>query len=144
LEKAGLIRLQEEKARRGFKERVYAAAAEAFVLDPDLMGVPRPRDVEKQDKYASDYLVSRAADTVREVTRMQAAADQEGARLLTFTIEADVRFAKPQDIEHFTQDLAKAVADIAAKYDTGEDGRAYHLMIGGHPAVKDRKSKAVN
>ena len=38
LERAGLIRLVETRARRGCVERIMQASAKAFVVDPQLMG----------------------------------------------------------------------------------------------------------
>ena len=48
---------------------------------------------------------------MRDVSRMQAAAGER--RLLTFTIEADVGFRSPADVEAFTTALADAVADAS-------------------------------
>ena len=94
LEAAGLVRLVEERQRRGFVERVLVAEANAFVLDPMLLG-GADRAVEAQDRYAAQHLVKAAGTVVREVTRMQGAAEKAGQRLLTFTIEADIGFAQP-------------------------------------------------
>ena len=38
LEKAGLVHLVEERQRRGCVERILAARADAFVVDPAVMG----------------------------------------------------------------------------------------------------------
>ena len=51
-----------------------------------------------QDQYAAEHLVDVAAGTVRDVARMQTAADTAGKRLLTFTLETEVRFAEPGDV----------------------------------------------
>lgn len=85
------------------------------------------------DQYAAEHLVEVAAGTVRDVTRMAAAADRQGVRLLTFTLEARVRFAEPGDVHDFTDALADALARVAARFDT-PGGRPYRLVAGGHPA----------
>ena len=141
LEQAGLVRLVEERRRRGFVERVLVASADAFVLDPALLGEAGTRS---QDRYAADHLVQAAGNVVRDVTRMRGAAEAAGQRLLTFTIEADVGFTRPQDFEDFSAALAEAVAALAARYDPAPDARKYHLVIGAHPAVADRPEKPVN
>ncbi|WP_316356617.1 helix-turn-helix domain-containing protein [Devosia sp.] len=142
LEQAGLVRLVEERKRRGFVERVLVAAADAFVLDPAMLGAGLA--VDAQDRHAAAHLVEAAATVVREVTRMRGAAEAAGQRLLTFTIEADIGFAQPQDFEDFTGALAKAVAELAARYPRLPDTRGYHLVMGAHPAVANRPAKPIN
>jgi DNA-binding transcriptional ArsR family regulator len=133
LEQAGLIELMEERPRRGFVERVMRVTANAFLVDPDVLA-PTADDGFHHiaDRYAAEHLVDVAAGTVREVTRMAAAADRQGARLLTFTLEAEVRFAEPGDVHDFTDALAEAVAAVAARFDAPA-GRPYRLIAGGHP-----------
>lgn len=142
LEQAGLVRLVEERQRRGFVERVLVAAADAFVLDPAMLGAGSA--VDAQDRHAATHLVEAAATVVREVTRMRSAAEAAGQRLLTFTIEADIGFAQPQDFEDFTDALAKAVAELATRYPPSPDRRGYHLVMGAHPAVANQPVKSVN
>ena len=142
LEQAGLVRLVEERRRRGFVERVLVASADAFVLDPALLGANRA--VDAQDFHAADHLVQAAGNMVRDVTRMRSAAEAAGQRLLTFTIEADVGFTRPQDFEDFSAALAEAVAALAARYEPAPGTRKYHLVIGAHPAVADRPEKPIN
>ncbi|GAA3012228.1 winged helix-turn-helix domain-containing protein [Streptosporangium longisporum] len=110
-----------------------AAAAEAEVAaetDAEFRRVA--------DRYAAEHLVGAAADTVRDVTRMADAADRQGVRLLTFTLEAQVRFAEPGDVHDFTEALADALARVAERFDT-PGGRPYRLVAGGHPAPARRE-----
>ncbi|WP_432889281.1 ArsR/SmtB family transcription factor [Kribbella sp. CA-245084] len=131
LEKAGLVELVEERQRRGFTERILRASA-GLVVDPGVMG---RAFTEIQDQYAAEHLVEVAAGTVRDVARMQSAADAEGKRLLTFTLEAEVRFAEPGDVHRFTDALTAAVQQVVEQFDS-EGGRPYRLMAGGHPAPR--------
>ncbi|KQU95725.1 hypothetical protein ASC89_14930 [Devosia sp. Root413D1] len=142
LEKAGLVMPAGERQRRGFTERLFVARAGSFVVDPSIFGVPPA--VEKQDRFAAEHLVARSAETVREVTRMQAAAADEGTRLLTFTIEADIGFAAPQDIEAFAERLTAMVAGLAEEFAPKAEGRRYRLLIGGHPAIKAKRPDKIN
>lgn len=143
LQKAGLIVPAGERQRRGFTEKLFVATADAFVVDPGIFGAPPP-NAEKQDRFAAEHLVARSAETVREVTRMQAAAAAEGARLLTFTIEADIGFSTPQDIEAFTERLTTMVTGLAEEFAPKADGRRYRLLIGGHPAIKGKTTAKIN
>ena len=43
-----------------------------------------------------------ATYVVRDVARQQTEVDDEGSRLLTFTLETAIGFASPQDLERFT------------------------------------------
>ncbi|MFI6454527.1 helix-turn-helix domain-containing protein [Streptosporangium amethystogenes] len=136
LEAAGLVELVEERPRRGFVERVMRVTANAFLVDPGVLAPAVEVDEgfrRVADRYAAEHLVEVAAGTVREVTRMAAAADRQGVRLLTFTVEAQVRFAEPGDVHDFTDMLAEAVSQVAARFDT-PGGRSYRLVVGGHPA----------
>jgi DNA-binding transcriptional ArsR family regulator len=137
LEQAGLIELVEQRQRRGCTERILRATADAFVVDPTVMsaGDETAAFTAIGDRYAAEHLVGVAAGTVREVTRMQAAAERAGTRLLTFTIEADIRFARPDDVHRFSDALAAAVARVAAEFDR-PGGRPYRLVAGGHPTPR--------
>jgi DNA-binding transcriptional ArsR family regulator len=136
LEQAGLIELVETRRRRGCVERVLAARADAYVVDPAVMGAGAPPPA--QDRFAAEHLVATAAGVVRDVARMQDAAQRKGQRLLTFTIETEVRFAEPADLERFTTALAAAVADTVAGFNAPE-GRSYRIVAGGHPAAQDSR-----
>lgn len=138
LEAAGLVRLVEERRRRGCTERIVVACADAFVLDPALVGAPRPREVDAQDRFASDHLVRTAAGVVREVARMRKQADDEGKRLLTLTLEADLGFASPADFDRFTSALTEAVAELARSFAPRRGARRYRLLAAAHPAVASK------
>jgi DNA-binding transcriptional ArsR family regulator len=118
LERAGLVELVEERQRRGCTERVLAART--FVVDPGLVGT--------QDAFAAGHLVSTASGVVRDVTRMQQAAERRGERLLTFTVEAEVGLAAPEDLDRLTEALARTIASFDAP------GRSFRVVAGGHPA----------
>jgi DNA-binding transcriptional ArsR family regulator len=129
LEAAGLLELVEERPRRGCTERILRARADAFVVDPSVIGAGPTSD----DRHAAEHLMAAATEVVRDVGRMQAAAAAEGTRLLTFTVEAEVAFAAPADVLTFTDRLAEAVAAIVADLHD-PDGRPYRLVAGGLPA----------
>jgi DNA-binding transcriptional ArsR family regulator len=131
LERAGLAVLVAERPRRGCVERLLAASADAFVVDPDVLGPVA--GIDTQDRMAAVHLVNAAAAVVRDVARQQEAADREGTRLLTFTVEAEVRFGAPADIERFAARLGELVAQAAGEFEAPA-GRAYRVVAGGHPA----------
>ena len=56
LEKAGLLHLVEERQRRGCVERILAARADAFVVDPSVMGRRRTLAISAaaQDRFSAE------------------------------------------------------------------------------------------
>jgi DNA-binding transcriptional ArsR family regulator len=143
LEKAKLVDLVEERQRRGCVERILIARAQAFIVDPAVMaaktgsGSPASLGVSRvaQDKFSAEHLIDTAADMVRDVTRMRVQAEKQGARLLTFTMQTDVSFAEPGDLERFTTTVAEFIVREAAKFHT-PGGRRYRVVIGGHPSPR--------
>jgi DNA-binding transcriptional ArsR family regulator len=135
LEVAGFVELVEERPRRGCVERILRTRPGTFVVDPTMMIAG---EVVAHDQYAAEHLVGVAAATVRDVARMQAAAAAEGKRLLTFTVETQVRFAEPADVHAFTDELAEAVRHVVARFDS-PDGRPYRMVVGGHPAPAENQ-----
>ena len=133
LEAAGLIELVEERQRRGCVERVMRATADSFLVDPAVLAPPAPDHIAAQDRFAAEHLLTVATDTVRDVARMQARAEARDERLLTFTIEAELAFAQPADLERFADALAAAVRATADAFHQ-PGGRRYRVIAGGHPA----------
>ena len=135
LEGAGLVELVELRQRRGCTERILRASADAFVVDPSVMS-RRTDPLAARDAYAAEHLVAVTGRTVRDVSRMHAAAGRDGKRLLTFTIETEVGFAQPADVHEFTDALAAAIATVSARFATSA-GRRYRVLVGGHPAAAE-------
>jgi DNA-binding transcriptional ArsR family regulator len=144
LEKAGLIGAVSTRKRRGFTETLFEARSGAWLIDPMLLAPAGADAAGKQDRFAAAHLVRTAAGIVRDVSRMQEAAADEGSRLLTFTVEADVAFARPSDIECFAARVADALAAIAADFASPGEARRYRVTIAGHPAAATREPPAIN
>jgi len=129
LERAGLVELVEERARRGCTERVVRATASAVLVEPAVIG---ELSTAERDRFAADTLLAGGARLVRDVAAARTAADARGQRLLTFAIEAEIGFARPSDLERFTDALADRIAELAAEFGPGR--RRYRILVGGHPA----------
>ncbi len=127
LEDAGLVELVAQRQRRGFTERVLRSRADAYVIDPGLVRAPR----KPHEQDTADHLVEVAATTVREVARLRGA----GLRLLTFTLETEVRLAAPADLHAFTEALAAAMAGVVERFDS-PTGRPYRVTGAGHPQIR--------
>lgn len=142
LEEAGLVSLVGERKRRGFVERILAASARSYMIDPALIDGDEAAG-RSQDRYASEHLIGTAADALRDVARMQSEADQSGRRLLTFTIETEVSFAAPGDFERFTEALAAAISATADQFHS-PGGRRFRIAAIGHPAPAGKAAPKIN
>ena len=142
LEAAGLLELVEQRQRRGCVERLLAARADAFVVDPSVMGGRDASTVraDAQDRFAAGHLIDSAAAIVRNVARMQTRAERQGLRLLVFTLDTEISFATPLELERFVTALGDFVAREAAMGQSADGGRRYRVVVGGHPAPRRQKS----
>jgi DNA-binding transcriptional ArsR family regulator len=131
LEKSGLIELVEVRQRRGRQERIMRAGPRTVVVAPAVFGGPPP-DPATQDRFAVDTLLATTARTVETVARQRAKAAEQGKRLVTFTVEAEVGFVRPADIE----DFATRLAELIAIYDNPQASRRYRVVVAGHPEEK--------
>ena len=142
LEGAGLVELVEERRKGNCIERVVRATARAFIISPEALGEVAPSADLAVDRLSSAYLIAAAGRTIRDLAALQDKAKREGKRVATLTLEADVRFANAEARAQFAEDLAEAVARIAARYhdDRAPGGRRFRLLAAVHPvpAASDR------
>lgn len=137
LEKAGLVELLEERQRRGCVERVFRPTATAFVIDPALLG---PLG-SLRDRFSSAYLLSLAARLVRDVAVLRERASRAAKKLLTQSMETEIRFESPGDFEAFSEELMREIERLTKKYGARKGARArrFRLILGAHPAVASVK-----
>lgn len=141
LEAHGLVQLVEERPRRGLTERVMVASARSYVLSPDVLGASAV-DPERTDRLSARYLIAVAARLIREVSSLARAADAAGKPLATMSIDTDIRFASAADRAAFTDELVRAVADLASRYhdEQAADGRWHRLVAAAHPKPEPEKT----
>jgi DNA-binding transcriptional ArsR family regulator len=134
LEAHGLVRLVEERPRRGLVERVVVATAQAYLVSPEALGSVAV-DMTRTDKLSSRYLIALAARLVREVAGLARAADKAGKPLATLSIDTEIRFASATDRAAFTAELSHAVTTLAARYhdEAALGGRWHRLIVAAHP-----------
>lgn len=134
LEEQGLVRLVEERQRRGCTERLLRTSARALVVDPELLGELPAEETMTRDRFSSAFLVAAAARLLGDVAVLRDGAEAAGKRLATVTQEAEIGFRSPAELRSFTEELAESVAELIGKYHVEEDGgRPYRLLIGMHP-----------
>jgi DNA-binding transcriptional ArsR family regulator len=135
LEGAGLLELVEERRKGNCLERVVRATARSFMISPEALGELGPTLELAADRLSSAYLMAAAGRTIQDVALLEDKAKQEGKRVATLTLEADVRFASAETRAKFAEELADAVARIAARYhdDRAPAGRRFRLLAAVHP-----------
>ena len=140
LEREGLVELVEERRKGNCVERVLRATARAFVISPDALGRLGATPDEAADRFSSTYLVSATARAMRDVAALQAGAKRAGKRLSTFTLETDVQFASADARAKFADELAGAMAALAAKYhdERAPQGRRFRLLAAIHPVLEKK------
>ena len=138
LESAGLVEMVEERRKGNCVERVVRATAHAFIISPEALGELGPTAETAADRLSSAYLIAAAGRAIRDVAVLEERARKEGRRIATLTLEADVRFANAGSRARFAEELAEAVARIAAKYhdDRAPGGRRFRLLAAVHPVPK--------
>ncbi|MGD8496294.1 MAG: winged helix-turn-helix domain-containing protein [Gemmatimonadales bacterium] len=137
LAEAGLVELAEERARRGFTEKIYRPVGRRFALDPGLLGpLDAGRSVSAEgDRWAAGYAIALASRTTREVAGLMDKASREERRLAVGSMDTTVRLGSPKATEAFIDEVARAIAEIAARHDdAGPGARPFRLTACCHPA----------
>ena len=137
LEKEGLLECVEERRKGNCTERMLKATARAFVITQEALGVLGRPPEGTPDQFSAAYLAAAAGRTIQEIAELEGRARTEGRRLATLTIETEIRFASTASRAAFAEDLADALARLAAKYhDEGAPaGRRFRMLACVHPSV---------
>ena len=137
LERHDLVRLVEERPRRGLTERVMRATARTYALSPSTLG-KNAADPARTDRLSTRYLVAVAARMVGEVADLARRADEAGQPLATLAIDSEIRFASAADRAAFTAELTSAVSGLAAKYhdERANRGRWHRVVVAAHPVPR--------
>ena len=132
LEAHGLVRLVEERPRRGLTERVMEASARGYVLSSAALG-RNEADPARTDRLSTQYLIAVAARLVREVGALARLARRESKPLATLTLDAEITFAS--DRASFTAELSEAIRSLVARHHGAgtPGGRPHRLVVAAHP-----------
>lgn len=132
LEEHGLVELVEERPRRGFTERIVQSRARTFVVGRPV-GAIDPRRM--RDRLSSAYLIALGARLVDDVASLARRAEAAGRSLPVLALDTEIRFASARERAAFTEELANAVADLAARYhdEHAPGGRWHRLVVAAHP-----------
>ena len=143
LEVHRLVRVAEKRQWGGLTERLLVATASSYIVSPSAMG-PVVADPDRgADRLSASYLVALAARIVREVKDLLGRSEETDKRLPTLSLDTVIRFRSAADRAAFSNDLAKAVTTLAARYhDASAPGsRAHRLVVVAHPLPQKSHTK---
>lgn len=137
LEKQRLVELVGRRRRGNCTARILRATARAYVISPAALGGIGADPASIKDRFSAAYLLAVTSRTLREVGELDEQAQAAGRRLATLTLETEVRFASAEARAAFAEELASAVAQLAARYHDAQapGGRAFRFVVAGHPAT---------
>jgi DNA-binding transcriptional ArsR family regulator len=136
LEEHQLVEPADERRWGGLTERLMVATAASYVVSPVCLGAIAADPARSADRLSATYLISLAARAVREVGALWRSARAHDKRLATLSIDTVIRFRSAADRAAFTNDLAEAVAGLAARYhdERAPGGRPHRLIVAAYPA----------
>jgi DNA-binding transcriptional ArsR family regulator len=135
LERAG------QRRRRNMIERRYRAAAQGYILSPELLGrlgVPREK---AEDAFSAGTLLGLMSLAQAEAGRASREAAAQGKRLATLSLNSELRFESAEQRARFAEHVRAAVVEAIGKYaspyrledGTAGRGRPYRLVLGCYP-----------
>lgn len=135
LEKGGLLELVEERRKGNCLERIVRATARSYVVGPAAMGRLGSDPAAVRDRFSVSYLVAVACRAIKELAVLAAGAARAGKRLSSLTLETEICFASAAARNAFAEELATAVARLAARYhdDQAPGNRRYRCIAAAYP-----------
>jgi DNA-binding transcriptional ArsR family regulator len=135
LEKDGLVEFVEERRKGNCVERIVRASARAFVISPETLGELGAGAEKELDRASAAFQIATAARSIREVSTLESVAAESGKRLVTLTLDTEIRFADARSRAAFATELADALAALLVRHHAPDspDGRSYRLTAFVHP-----------
>ena len=143
LEEHGLVTVAEQRQWGGLTERLLVATAASYVVSPGALG-PVANDPDRSvDRLSASYLIALAARVVREVGALLRKSGETGKRLPTLSVDTEIRFRSAADRAAFSNDLAKTITALAARYhdESAPGGRTHRLVLVAHPLPQEPRKK---
>src|SRR5215475_10483519 len=143
LERAGFLEMSEERQRRGCIERIMRLTSRVSFPRADEAGPPATRGDGEGHGFASAHLIAAASAVASEVAELRARAEAVGKRLVTTTLQSEIRFPAPDDYRAFVEGLTAAVARLVARHAAPDDpkSRVHRLTITLNPTLQARTER---
>jgi DNA-binding transcriptional ArsR family regulator len=137
LEREGLVECVEERRKGNCTERLLRATARSYVISPDAIGLLGTTPETARDRFSTNFLVASTAQTLRDVTSLEARAREQNKRLSTLTLESEIRFSTAAARAAFAEELTAAIAVLVARYhdDHAPAGRRFRMLTVVHPSA---------
>jgi predicted ArsR family transcriptional regulator len=138
LETERLVEAREHGAVGRRIDRTYVRTATSYAIAPSTLGGVAVDPQTVADAFSANYLSAVAGRALTDLAALGRAATARRVRVPTMTAETEVRFATPADQRRFADELARALARLAAKYHQPDvpQGRTFRVFACGHPAVR--------
>ena len=135
LEAHGLVKEAETRQWGGLTERLLVATAASYVVSPGALGPLTSDPGRNADRLSARYLVALAARVIREVSTLLHRSKETEKRLATLSLDAEIRFRTAAERAAFSNELAEAVKQLAARYhdERAPGGRWHRLVVVAHP-----------
>ncbi len=141
LRRAGFLVPAGRRRRRGLFEQRYTATAQAYVLDPAVLGPVRVRAELIRDRLSAEYLVALSNQIQSDLGQVLSEATRQDKRVATMSISTEFRFAGPEQRARFARALERAVTRLVGRYaepaQSAEGkplpGRLFRLVVGCYP-----------
>jgi len=142
LEQHGLVREAETRRWGGITERRMVATASSYVVSPAALGPAAADPRRTADRLSASYLLALVGRALREVGELVRKAAKSGQPLATLSIDTEIRFRNGDERASFSQELAAAVANLAARYHapSAPGGRWHRLVVVAHPIAGGSQS----
>ena len=138
LEKHSLVELVKERRKGNCTERILRTTARYYIISPETVGALAARPEEIQDRFSSAYLMALVSRVLQDLGILRSRARAAHKRLATFSLQTEVRFASSEDRHAFSEELAKQVARLTAKYhdERARGGRRFRFFLGAYPGIE--------
>jgi DNA-binding transcriptional ArsR family regulator len=139
LAEVGVLEPAGEVRKGNMFEKRYRATARSYVLAPQLLGSLAPGREAPADRFSADALLALFARSMGELIQVRSEAAEQGRRVSTLSIEADVGFESAEQRAEFARALESAITDVVGRFTappravSGSTPRPFRLVIGCHP-----------
>src|SRR5262249_23671360 len=116
LERGGVIEMGGARQRGGRARRLLRLTTRGSLPRAAEAAAPEVRADQEGHGFASAHLIAAASAVASEVAELRARADAAGKRLVTTTLQSEIRFPTPDDYRAFVEGLTAAVARLVARH----------------------------
>ncbi len=136
LQKASLLRLVEERRRRGCVERVVQATAQRYLLSPEILGdldSLAPEDIQSLGDLGFSPLAALAGRMLQDLAILR---DVFADEVPAITLLEQIRFSSPEAFTDFVRELSRGIHHLVAKYHDEAGTTAPHrFFVGAYPGA---------